>query len=149
MAPDLFPLGVDRLRAVVASLARSDDPEHRWLGTAIAAGLDGRCSSFKIALGLRPGPGQRGPRTVAGLADRDERLRLVAVELFPGLSRYQQGREIYRIFHGYETSAWLRERDKVTCPRRAGTPEAHAWRYLASGHSVLSAERTRKILAAS
>ena len=149
MTRDFFPVAEDRLQAVAASLALSDDPEHRRLGAALAAGLDGRCSSFEIALGLRPGPGQRGPRTVAELADRDERLRLVAAEFFPDLSRYQQSREIYRVFHGYETSGWLRERDKVTCPRKAGTPKAHAWHFLTAGHSVLSAERLRKILAAS
>ena len=141
----------DRLRRVVALMKRhpGSDPHGEWFITAVEAFLDGRQGSLDQALGLRLGPGQRRPSTLARLAARDALYRQAARDFFPGLNPTRQAHELHRNFHHYETTAWRRDKGgTVTCPPQyAGTVRALAWEILHLTDRVQSERSIRQILA--
>ena len=141
----------DRLRRAVELLKCLDGPDATWLADGITSVLSGDRDSLDKVFGIRPGPGQRRPSTLARLAERDKLYRRAARESFPGLKPAKQARELHRAFHQYETTTWRRgERAKLTCPpRHDGTVQAIAWEILHLTGRVQSERSIRQILAAS
>ena len=139
----------DRLRRAVARMKCIDDPDATWLADGITAVLAGDQGSLDEALGLRLGPGQRHPATLARLAERDKLYRRAAQEFFPGLNPTRQAHELHRAFSRYETTAWRFDKGgTVTCPPQyAGTVRALAWKILNLTDRVQSERSIRQILA--
>ena len=128
-----------------------DDPDVAFIAHGITSVLSGDRGSLDEALGLRPGPGQRRPSTLARLAERDKLYRRAAREFFPGLKPAKQAHELHRAFSRYETTAWRFDKGgTVTCPpQHAGTVRALAWEVLNLTDRVQSERSIRQILAAS
>ena len=140
-----------RLRRAVARMRCIDDPDVAFVADGITSVLAGDRDSLDEVFGIRPGPGQRRPSTLARLAARNALYRQAAREFFPDLTPTRQAREIHRAFSRYEASAWRRDKGvHVTCPERLiGTPQALVWEILNLIDRVQSERHIRQILATS
>jgi hypothetical protein len=77
-----------------------------------------------VALGLRPGRGERTVRTMTAHALRDALLRTIARQFFSDLTIEGQAHAIANAWARYASTAWLRERALQSPPtRRAGRLE--------------------------
>jgi hypothetical protein len=120
------------------------------LARGLRAYLGGQQRRLDEALNLRPGPGQRDPRTRASLAERDEFLREAARLFFPQLAPTEQAKALETALARYAASAWQRERAAPELPpRHKGRIEEYLWRVMRAEPRTLGWERIRKILVAS
>ena len=145
-ALDRLGRAVERVRVLAGT-----DTQVAWLCSVLATVLDGSAPSFEIAVGLRPGPGQRSLRNRCQLQERDAIYRRAWRRFYPDLKPAPAAHELHKMFERYETSSWPRDRGgAITCPPRLqGTIQALAWETLSQENPTLSAERIRKILVTS
>ena len=96
--------------------------------------------------GLVMKPGQRSPRTLLLLDERDGLLR-EAVKFFPHASDRAIANTIHDELGRYRATAWRIERSELTCPRRHdGRIRALYWHLLKTVDAVPSEPLIRKII---
>lgn len=103
-------------------------------GSAFAAGfarwLGREHVTLDDALGLAPGPGQRDPRTLFAIEERDRLLRHMAVTWFPGLPVSHQAEAIANAIARYRSGPdWRRDRTREAVDYR-DTLRGDAWAVL-------------------
>lgn len=103
-------------------------------------------ATLEEAFGLSSGRGQRDPRTALAIAERDHRLRLMALRHFAGQPVAQQAKAVAAVISRYRAGAdWRRDRTRDTVDYRH-TVRGDAWSVLRAWDVPLAAATIRDIL---
>jgi hypothetical protein len=94
---------------------------------------------------LVAGPGQRTPRTLLMLDERDA-LLVEAARQFPGLSHREIARRLRLALVTYANGRWQRSRADVECPHAADKLTSVLWRLLRARDAIPSERLIRMVL---
>jgi hypothetical protein len=124
--------------------------QRRWLGDALSAFLEHRCSSIDSALGLANPRGGVPWWLEEAIRKRNAALQALARTWYAGLSASAQAEQIWTLTTRYAASAWRFDQGREDMPAHyAGTPKHYLWAAFASGAAMpLGKRQLRSVLAA-